>query len=129
MIELLEKIKTSPHKGTFKAKVLDSKKPRQVLGVYNISPHKKLTLTITHISTAIVYQPLDEKLSLETTLNPNRPTIPRNTQIVFFFKRIERVAPAPNAFFKRAHAKTTKQTPFIATTFSKLFLPRAQTRL
>ncbi len=40
VIELLEEIKTSPHKGTFKAKVLDSKEPRQVLGVYNISPHK-----------------------------------------------------------------------------------------
>lgn len=89
MIELLEEIKTSPHKGTFKAKVLDSKEPRQVLGVYNISPHKKLTLTITHISTAIVYQPLDEKLSLETTLNPNRPTIPRNTQIVFSSKELK----------------------------------------
>ncbi|WP_187919291.1 competence protein [Helicobacter pylori] len=89
VIELLEEIKTSPHKGTFKAKVLDSKEPRQVLGVYNISPHKKLTLTITHISTAIVYQPLDEKLSLETTLNPNRPTIPRNTQIVFSSKELK----------------------------------------
>ncbi len=41
VIELLEEIKTSPHKGTFKAKVLDSKEPKQVLGVYNISPHKK----------------------------------------------------------------------------------------
>ncbi len=89
VIELLEEIKTSPHKGTFKAKVLDSKEPRQVLGVYNISPHKKLTLTITHVSTAIVYQPLDEKLSLETTLNPNRPTIPRNTQIVFSSKELK----------------------------------------
>ncbi|MGL2430262.1 competence protein [Helicobacter pylori] len=89
VIELLEEIKTSPHKGTFKAKVLDSKEPRQVLGVYNISPHKKLTLTITHISTAIVYQPLDEKLSLETTLSPNRPTILRNTQIVFSSKELK----------------------------------------
>ncbi len=93
VIELLEEIKTSPHKGTFKAKVLDSKEPRQVLGVYNISPHKKLTLTITHISTAIVYQPLDEKLSLETTLNPNRPIIPKNTQIVFSSELKE---PRPN---------------------------------
>ncbi len=93
VIELLEEIKTSPHKGTFKAKVLDSKEPRQVLGVYNISPHKKLTLTITHISTVIVYQPLDEKLSLETTLNPNRPVIPRNTQIVFSSELKE---PRPN---------------------------------
>ncbi|GAA7507272.1 hypothetical protein ckin129_13000 [Helicobacter pylori] len=41
VIELLEEIKTSPHKGTFKAKVLDSKEPKQVLGIYNISPHKK----------------------------------------------------------------------------------------
>ncbi|MGL2842562.1 competence protein [Helicobacter pylori] len=89
VIELLEEIKTSPHKGTFKAKVLDSKEPRQVLGVYNISSHKKLTLTITHISTAIVYQPLNEKLSLETTLSPNRPTIPRNTQIVFSSKELK----------------------------------------
>lgn len=93
VIELLEEIKTSPHKGTFKAKVLDSKEPRQVLGVYNISPHKKLTLTITHISTAIVYQPLDEKLSLETTLNPNRPTIPRSTQIVFSSKELKELHP------------------------------------
>ncbi len=93
VIELLEEIKTAPHKGTFKAKVLDSKEPRQVLGVYNISPHKKLTLTITHISTAIVYQPLDEKLSLETTLNPNRPIIPKNTQIVFSSELKE---PRPN---------------------------------
>ncbi|WP_101021424.1 competence protein [Helicobacter pylori] len=93
VIELLEEIKTSPHKGTFKAKVLDSKEPRQVLGIYNISPHKKLTLTITHISTAIVYQPLDEKLSLETTLNPNRPTIPRNTQIVFSSKELKESHP------------------------------------
>ncbi len=93
VIELLEEIKTSPHKGTFKAKVLDSKEPKQVLGVYNISPHKKLTLTITHISTAIVYQPLDEKLSLETTLNPNRPTIPRNTQIVFSSKELKEPHP------------------------------------
>ncbi|GHR33527.1 hypothetical protein VN1258_05760 [Helicobacter pylori] len=30
VIELLEEIKTSPHKGTFKAKVLDSKEPKQV---------------------------------------------------------------------------------------------------
>ncbi|GAA7494077.1 hypothetical protein HpBHB21_00060 [Helicobacter pylori] len=89
VIELSEEIKTSPHKGTFKAKVLDSKEPKQVLGIYNISPHKKLTLTITHISTAIVYQPLDEKLSLETTLSPNRPTIPRNTQIVFSSKELK----------------------------------------
>ncbi|MCQ2756793.1 competence protein [Helicobacter pylori] len=90
VIEFLEEIKTSPHKGTFKAKVLDSKRTQtSVLGVYNISPHKKLTLTITHISTAIVYQPLDEKLSLETTLNPNRPTIPRNTQIVFSSKELK----------------------------------------
>ncbi|ANH48826.1 competence protein [Helicobacter pylori] len=93
VIELLEEIKTSPHKGTFKAKVLDSKEPRQVLGVYNISPHKKLTLTITHISTAIVYQPLDEKLSLETTLNPDRSIIPRNTQIIFSSELKE---PRPN---------------------------------
>ncbi|MGL2591964.1 competence protein, partial [Helicobacter pylori] len=93
VIELLEEIKTSPHKGTFKAKVLDSKEPKQVLGVYNISSNKKLTLTITHISTAIVYQPLDEKLSLETTLSPNRPTIPRNTQIVFSSKELKESHP------------------------------------
>ncbi|GAA7142159.1 hypothetical protein ID0308_12000 [Helicobacter pylori] len=41
MIELLEEIKTSPHKGTFKAKVLDSKEPKQVLGVYNNLPTQK----------------------------------------------------------------------------------------
>ncbi|WP_033618770.1 hypothetical protein [Helicobacter pylori] len=93
VIELLEEIKTAPHKGTFKAKVLDSKEPRQVLGVYNISPHKKLTLTITHISTAIIYQPLDEKLSSETTLNPDRSVIPRNTQIIFSSELKE---PRPN---------------------------------
>ncbi|GAA6799197.1 hypothetical protein HpHCM65_05560 [Helicobacter pylori] len=127
VIELLEEIKTSPHKGTFKAKVLDSKEPRQVLGVYNISPHKKLTLTITHISTAIVYQPLDEKLSLETTLNPNRPTIPKNTQIVFSSKELKESHQMPS--LKRAHTKTTKQTHFIATISSKLSLPRVQTRL
>ncbi|GAA7605387.1 hypothetical protein MMM2_05770 [Helicobacter pylori] len=109
VIELLEEIKTSPHKGTFKAKVLDSKEPRQVLGVYNISPHKKLTLTITHISTAIVYQPLDEKLSLETTLNPNRPTIPRNTKIVFSSKELKEShqMPSLNAPMQKPQNKPT----------------------
>ncbi|GAA9503845.1 hypothetical protein BTM463_00930 [Helicobacter pylori] len=109
VIELLEEIKTSPHKGTFKAKILDSKEPRQVLGVYNISPHKKLTLTITHISTAIVYQPLDEKLSLETTLNPNRPTIPRNTQIVFSSKELKEPhqMPSLNAPIQKPQNKPT----------------------
>ncbi|MGN8443587.1 competence protein, partial [Helicobacter pylori] len=117
VIELLEEIKTSPHKGTFKAKVLDSKEPRQVLGVYNISTHKKLTLTITHISTAIVYQPLDEKLSLETTLSPNRPTIPRNTQIVFSSKELKEAhahqMPSLNAPMQKPQNKpsSSQQSP------------------
>ncbi len=129
VIELLEEIKTSPHKGTFKAKVLDSKEPKQVLGIYNISSNKKLTLTITHISTAIVYQPLDEKLSLETTLSPNRPTIPRNTQIVFSSKELKEPhshqMPSLNAPMQKPQNKphSSQQSP------QKLFLPRAQTRL
>ncbi len=86
VIELLDEIKASSSKGTFKARITDSNEPKQVLGTYKISPHQKLTLTITHIAKENSYQPLNDKPSLETTLNPNRSVIPRNTQIVFSSK-------------------------------------------
>ncbi|CAJ98871.1 hypothetical protein [Helicobacter acinonychis] len=89
VIELLEEIKISPSKGTFKARIIDSNEPKQVLGTYKISPHQKLTLTITHIAKENSYQPLNDKPSLETNLNPNRSIIPKNTQIVFSSRELK----------------------------------------